>query len=64
METQIKINYENDELYCLECKQKIHIGEKYFIEFEQLYNGEVIQKTYHPDCVPESENDIYISNEE
>ena len=61
METQIKINYENDYLFCIECKKRIEIGKKYAIIYEQLYDGEILIKTYHPDCIPESEDDIYIS---
>jgi len=60
VKVQIKINYENDELYCVECKGRIEINQKYILIFEQLYNNEIIEKKYHTSCVPEDEEEPYI----
>jgi hypothetical protein len=65
MEVKILYNYDEN-LFCCSCKQKIEIGEKFSIVYEQLYNGEVIEKCYHidKDCLPENEEEPYISPEE
>jgi hypothetical protein len=47
-------NYENDELFCAECKQRININEKYLLIIEQLYDGEIIKKPVHTDCIEET----------
>jgi hypothetical protein len=47
-------NYENDELFCIECKQRININEKYLLIIEQLYDGEIIKKPVHCDCIEET----------
>lgn len=51
---KVKRNLDIDDLFCVECKERIHIGEKY-IELEDECYGEVIYKEYHTDCVPEQE---------
>ena len=47
---KIKINHNNDELWCLYFKEKIEIGEKY-IEIVEDYYGEEIVKTYSYECL-------------
>lgn len=42
---KIKINHNNDALYCIYDKEPIEIGEKY-IEIVEDYLGEEIVKTY------------------
>lgn len=42
---KVKINYNNDALYCLYTKELIAIGERY-IEVVEDYLGEEIVKTY------------------
>jgi hypothetical protein len=51
---EVKINYNNDELYCMECKERIEIGEKYIIIIDQLYDGEVTRRFLHLDCLEET----------
>jgi len=61
---EVKVNYENDELFCLECKNRINLNEKYLIVVEQMYDGEVIKKPIHLDCVeetPDEEEDYFIN---
>ena len=52
---KVRYNDNDDELWCIECKDRINLGEKYIIVTE-LYDGG-IKKTYHPECVPEIEDD-------
>lgn len=54
MRIQVAYNLDNDELYCVECKSKIKLGEKYIIIYETVYN-EVIKKPVHCECIEESE---------
>ncbi|MGD2071972.1 MAG: hypothetical protein PVG65_00575 [Candidatus Thorarchaeota archaeon] len=46
----IKTNYSDPDLYCVYCKERIAIGEKYIIVFEAIWSGREIEKTYHLDC--------------
>lgn len=41
----IKINWDNPNLYCIYSKERITIGEKYILIFEN-YLGEWIEKAY------------------
>jgi hypothetical protein len=62
---EVKVNYENDELFCLECKNRINLNEKYLVIVEQMYDGEVVKKPVHLDCVEETfedEQDDYFIN--
>ena len=45
MNMVVKINYVNDDLWCIYSKEKINIGEKYII-VKELYNNRLIEKTY------------------
>ena len=53
---KVKRNYDMEDLYCIECKSKIGLDEK-FIEVKEDYLGETIIKVYHPDCLCETEED-------
>lgn len=57
-------NYQSD-LYCLECKELIKIGEKYVIDYE-ICGGETIDKYYHVDHFPiiDETDEVYILKEE
>ena len=57
LNVEVKVNYENDELFCLECKNRINLNEKYLIIVEQMYDGEVVKKPIHLDCVEETFED-------
>jgi hypothetical protein len=57
LNVEVKINYENDELFCLECKNRINLNEKYLVIVEQMYDGEVVKKPVHLDCVEETFED-------
>lgn len=46
---KIKTNYNNDDLWCNYCKEKIETNEKY-IEIEEEDLDGVYYKTYHYDC--------------
>jgi len=48
-------NEDNDELYCVWCKERIHLYDK-FITVTEDYCGDKIKKTYHPECLPEVED--------
>lgn len=53
-----KTNVERDDLYCVHCKTKIRLSEKYFIEkVEEL--DEIILRTMHIDCLEETEEDEF-----
>lgn len=45
MELQHRLNNDNNTLYCIYSKEKIEIGEWYYIK-KEVYNNEVILKTY------------------
>jgi hypothetical protein len=51
---EVKRNYNEDELYCMECKERINILEKYIIIIDQLWDGEVTRRTVHLDCIEET----------
>jgi len=53
---KIKQNHDNIELYCIESKELIEIGEKY-VEVEEEYQGEIIIKTYKMQYCPTDEED-------
>lgn len=53
---KIKINHDNENLWCAYSKERIEIGEKY-VEVEEDCLGEIIIKSYKIDCAP-SEEDI------
>ena len=57
LNVEVKVNYENDELFCLECKNRINLNEKYLIVVEQMYDGEIIKKPVHLDCIEETFED-------
>jgi len=63
MEIKILTNYD-DNLWCIECKQKIKITEKFALIYDTDRFG-VFEKCYHLNCLPENEedNEIYISKE-
>jgi hypothetical protein len=42
-------NYKNKNLYCIYCKEKIELGEEFYIESELAY-GETITRYYHKEC--------------
>ena len=45
---KVKINYNNDNLYCLYWKEKIDIGERYIEVIEHYLEDEIV-KTYRYD---------------
>ena len=58
-------NSYREDLYCLYCKEKIRVGERYVIVYE-IYSGEIIEKYYHVDHAPviDEEDEVYISEAE
>lgn len=56
---KVKWNDDNDELWCVECKERIHLGEKYMEITEVNYDEEEpLKKQYHlGECVPEMDDD-------
>lgn len=66
MEIKILFNYGDENLWCVSCKKRIEIGEKFCVEYQQLYDGEIIEKCYHAneECLPEAEEEPYLSPEE
>ena len=62
---EVKTNHENENLWCLCCKEHIEVGHKYILVLEQ-YDGEIIEKAYHcsEECAPEEDEDLYIPEPE
>lgn len=57
---RIKIN-SKDNLWCIGCKEKINVGEKYLFVQEELYNKSLVDKYYHIECYRDEEaEDPYI----
>jgi hypothetical protein len=54
---EVKVNYENDELFCSECKTRINVAEKFLVIVEQMYDGEIVKKPVHLDCIEETFED-------
>jgi len=48
---KVKYNDEKDDLFCIYCKRRINLGEKY-VEIIEDYLGEKIKKNFHIECVP------------
>ncbi|MHA2013307.1 MAG: hypothetical protein ACTSWG_13135 [Candidatus Helarchaeota archaeon] len=46
----LRQNYNNQNLWCVWCKERIHIGEKFVTVFEEIYDDEEIEKFYHISC--------------
>jgi len=51
MDIAIKINTYDQHLYCLECKERVELGEKYMV-FYEVNNGELLEKIFHLPCCP------------
>jgi len=49
---KVRVNKDNDELFCTYDKSRIEIGEKYAIVEEETYAG-IIEKPYKLENVPE-----------
>lgn len=58
---KVKINSDDDQLYCIYSKEKIEIGEKY-IEIEEDYLGDIIPKTYKMEYAPieDEDDELYL----
>jgi len=55
---KVLFNDNDDELWCVNCKCRINIGEKFVQIKEEGYDeDDVIEKAYHPGCLPEMEDD-------
>jgi hypothetical protein len=52
----IKFN-EEDELYCVECKERILFGEKHLVILEESLDGEVEKRPVHFECIQETFED-------
>ena len=54
----MKVNYndDRDDLYCVFCKNRINLGEKY-AEIEEECLGEKLTKIFHVECIPILEED-------
>ena len=62
MKTEIKINQDNNDLWCIYSKARIEVGEKYVVIIEK-YQKETIEKTYKSEYAPtqdELEDDVVI----
>ena len=51
---EVKINYDNDELFCSVCKNRIEIGEKFIVILEELLEDSIERKPVHLDCIEET----------
>lgn len=54
MNISVRTNLELDDLFCVSCKRRINIGEKYAMK-KETYGTEKIKLYYHLDCLPEDE---------
>lgn len=63
MNVKVKYNENNPNLWCVECKEEIVIGDK-FGTIKESYNGESYEKHYHCGCLPDEEEEIYIPEED
>lgn len=52
---KVQYNDNNDNLWCVNCKERIHLGDKYIVIEEEVYGDEIVEKEYHLECVPEME---------
>lgn len=62
----IRINEENEELFCCDSKERIEIGEKY-AELVEVCYGEIVVKSYKLENLPlmnAEEDDVYIISED
>lgn len=59
MEVKVKINWDNDNLWCTDSKERIHIGEEYCLVKEELFGGTVIYKPYKKEYLPIDEDSYY-----
>jgi len=55
--TTIKVNHDNEELFCAYSKERIEIGEKYVVLEEEDCTGTVIVKEFKMEYAP-SEDDL------
>jgi len=53
---KVKYNDNYDDLFCCFCKERINIGDKY-VRIQETYQGEKYSKDFHPECLPEMEDD-------
>lgn len=53
---KIKVNYENENLWCTYSKERIEIGEKY-VEIKEDCLGEIIIKSYKTEYAPTEEDE-------
>lgn len=51
---EVKVNYDNDELFCSICKNRIELGEKFVVILEELLEDEIERKPVHLDCLEET----------
>lgn len=56
MEIKILINHYDNDLWCVECKQKIRLGEKFGLIYDEDSYGK-FEKCYHLDCLPNSDTE-------
>ena len=59
LNVEVKVNYEDDELYCMECKNQINLGEKYLVIIDELFTGEITKRPIHLDCIQETFEDEF-----
>lgn len=57
-----KTNWENHQLYCYECKNKIKLGEKYLIEFLDE-SDDLVDRPLHLECLSEIDEEDYYEND-
>jgi hypothetical protein len=56
MEIEVKINYDNDELYCVDCKARVNLGDKFIVVRDVDALNEEFYTIYHPECIPETDD--------
>lgn len=63
LNVEVKINYQEDDLFCSVCKNRINLTEKYLVILEETLEDLVERKPVHLDCVeetPSDEDDVFI----
>lgn len=58
LKVRSKFNDYSDNCWCTNCKDRIDLGTQYIQTIEE-YFGDKVKKNYHPDCVPEFDDEEF-----
>jgi hypothetical protein len=63
MNATIRINHNNEDLWCDYCKERINLGDKYAIVYEEVYGDELVDHINHLDCIPDCDEEEYFEED-